>query len=516
MTDRAGNPPVTLDRLRSQGALESLTLVASGEQDRVVQQVVLAESLEKLSRLAPDSLILLTGDAAAGGWALAAALRTAWERRATAVVAPESTCGPAAALLAEHLDLALFSTSSSAFDLALVLAVEVGGPAALRDRRIARAASVLADQRSVVAIVKTLNDELDVPIALTAAGQLIAGDTAAVASDAGQLLVSVSVPGPDGTPWAKLVAPVHRHDKDAAAEVDAVFRLARAPIAAILARARLSSARKIQRDQVAFRRLRSSVASGAVADPTVLGELSDVADGDPNQRVSDPGDRAWHPHGDVVGVYLTDLSLPDEPPGIDVTTMLLDVWSAKLQAAPLVVGEDGWISWFDARLETSAKDVAKRLKNLFAAEAGGRGLAIGIGTRLSGAAGLVASVDQARLAARAGSSGAVSRFDQVGVGTVLASLRASEIMSIGQVALPDLFGARDSDQLIQTLLAVLDCGGSLGQAAERLGIHRNTVLARVGRARELGAGIDDPNTRFAMHALCYAVAARLGSEPESG
>jgi DNA-binding PucR family transcriptional regulator len=56
------------------------------------------------------------------------------------------------------------------------------------------------------------------------------------------------------------------------------------------------------------------------------------------------------------------------------------------------------------------------------------------------------------------------------------------------------------------VLAVLDCGGSLSQASVQLGVHRNTVLSRVARARELGLAFDDPAQRLALHVLCYSLA----------
>jgi DNA-binding PucR family transcriptional regulator len=54
---------------------------------------------------------------------------------------------------------------------------------------------------------------------------------------------------------------------------------------------------------------------------------------------------------------------------------------------------------------------------------------------------------------------------------------------------------------------VLDSGGSLSQASQLLGVHRNTVLARLARARQLGLTYDEPGQRLALHVLCYALAA---------
>ncbi|HEX5012585.1 MAG TPA: helix-turn-helix domain-containing protein [Candidatus Limnocylindrales bacterium] len=51
---------------------------------------------------------------------------------------------------------------------------------------------------------------------------------------------------------------------------------------------------------------------------------------------------------------------------------------------------------------------------------------------------------------------------------------------------------------LRTLQAVLEAG-SLGEAAARLGVHRNTVAYRVGRLEELGGwDLSDPDLRFAL------------------
>jgi hypothetical protein len=51
---------------------------------------------------------------------------------------------------------------------------------------------------------------------------------------------------------------------------------------------------------------------------------------------------------------------------------------------------------------------------------------------------------------------------------------------------------------LRTLQAVLEAG-SLGEAAARLGVHRNTIAYRVGRLEELGGwDLSDPDLRFAL------------------
>ena len=46
-------------------------------------------------------------------------------------------------------------------------------------------------------------------------------------------------------------------------------------------------------------------------------------------------------------------------------------------------------------------------------------------------------------------------------------------------------------ELVATLEALLD-SRSIGEASERLGVHRHTVVYRIGRLRQLGIDADDP------------------------
>jgi DNA-binding PucR family transcriptional regulator len=105
----------------------------------------------------------------------------------------------------------------------------------------------------------------------------------------------------------------------------------------------------------------------------------------------------------------------------------------------------------------------------------------------------------------------VQWFDQVGASAALAWLPTTEIAQVADLCLADLMSARDRVALVQTVLAVLDCGGSLSQASQRLGVHRNTVLARLTRARQLGLTFEEPGQRLALHVICYALAS-LGAD----
>ncbi|NUT42204.1 MAG: helix-turn-helix domain-containing protein, partial [Thermoactinospora sp.] len=58
--------------------------------------------------------------------------------------------------------------------------------------------------------------------------------------------------------------------------------------------------------------------------------------------------------------------------------------------------------------------------------------------------------------------------------------------------------------LLVTLAAVLDEGGAL-KAAERLGVHRNTVTTRLDRIKAAGYDLDDPATRLALQLACHVL-----------
>jgi purine catabolism regulator len=75
--------------------------------------------------------------------------------------------------------------------------------------------------------------------------------------------------------------------------------------------------------------------------------------------------------------------------------------------------------------------------------------------------------------------------------------------------------SRGSD-LVRTLAAYLRLGGALAQAAEHLGIHRNTLSYRLGRITELtGRDLNDPHTRFLLQVAIHARALQRALEAAS-
>jgi sugar diacid utilization regulator len=485
---------------------------------RRVDQVILAETFERLRRTTPHALVVLHDEAATGGWSLAAALHVAWERNASGVVVPRSATSSSSVVLAQRLSIALLVIDDDPVDVALALAGLTSAPQAARASRVALCAERLADQSSIRGVLGVLNSELaPVPVALVIGGSLAAGRADALRPAAGDgEQVRIEINGAGGRPWAELVAAVPARTADVAGHVGTVLRLARLPLLAAWAQARLSTSTQAVQEQAAFRLMRR-LADAPVAD-TASAERADVS------APSWASELGWQVDGRNRAVWIAQAHGGDGRPTEELTQLVRTAWQRHRPDWPIVADEDGWISWqnsadgsassadsADSPGESGSDDSASLRRAIGAVVVAARthGLVLGVGGAHRGVPGLMRSVTEARLAAhvaRDGGPGTVQWFDQVGARATLAWLPRGQIATVADLCLPDLMAARDREALVDTVLAVLDCGGSLSQASVRLGVHRNTVLSRVARARELGLAFDDPTQRLALHVLCHSLA----------
>jgi sugar diacid utilization regulator len=190
----------------------------------------------------------------------------------------------------------------------------------------------------------------------------------------------------------------------------------------------------------------------------------------------------------------------------DLTAVLAHAWGTAGVGSSVVPEGGGWLAW---RSGEPVRDRAafERTLNPLSLTAGRHGLMIGVGGVHSGVVGVLRSVDEAQLAARSGSGapGKPAWFEELGLLASLGSVPWDEVAQVADLCLPALVAARDRAVLAGTLLALLDCGGSATAAADRLGVHRNTVLARTNRARDLGVDLDDPDLRLPLHLVCRGI-----------
>ncbi len=165
-----------------------------------------------------------------------------------------------------------------------------------------------------------------------------------------------------------------------------------------------------------------------------------------------------------------------------------------------------------SRFERGAAELAERVAALVPRALSARGgperpsqWAAGLGEPATSPGQVHRSAAEARDAARLGllvlGPGHVARPADLGVYRLLLALRETAALGpfVAQALAPLLADRRNGDMLIQTLDVFFACNGNLSAAARELHLHRNSLLYRLHRARELlGHDLDDPELRLAL------------------
>lgn len=133
----------------------------------------------------------------------------------------------------------------------------------------------------------------------------------------------------------------------------------------------------------------------------------------------------------------------------------------------------------------------------------------GIGEPGRGVAGMHDSYRDAALALRAGPrvepAGRVFAVADLRVPQLVASVVRQERARYAAAVLAGLREREDWPVLRETLIAWAEGGFQLVRTAERLGVHRNTLLYRLTKIEELsGRGVREPRTAMAMYLACLA------------
>jgi len=153
--------------------------------------------------------------------------------------------------------------------------------------------------------------------------------------------------------------------------------------------------------------------------------------------------------------------------------------------------------------------------------AGGAAVSLGVGTLRDGLDGIRRSHQEARqalaLGRRLSGPGHVTRFDDLGVyRLIFAAESLPELRSLHQETLGPLLvhDRLHNGDLIRTLDAFFAARCSPKEAATILSVHRNTVLYRLDRIREItGYNLDDASIRLRLHlALNVHLALFAGSD----
>ncbi|GAA2852863.1 hypothetical protein GCM10010517_10630 [Streptosporangium fragile] len=530
------------------GPLAGARMYGTGENP--VHQVRIVDEPAVFGTVTPHTAVVLTGRAASGGWAVEMAMRRAWEQAAACVIAPSGGVSAGSeAVLAERLGVTLIFVDEDPLVTAVRVASAAARPEAARTQLVARCATRLAEAGgSVRRVLGTLNAELQgTAVAfLDPYGVRLAGRGHRGGPAEATVLAEVTVPSPDGRPLGTLSARGSARSPGWPAVVRTVLALAVAPLTASATAERLAAFQDAARQAALAERLLRDAdpaaacpgAHGAGADgglrtpgpgpagerhgapyaagagagggqagvPEEDGALAGAAAlGWPTAgpltgyaiRPADPVPGGPVPGGPVPGGPVRGAPAHGEPVQGDPETVRAVV-AASVGPGPIFRRGDGWVGWSALGPGALAAALAGVLPVLPVP------CSAGVGAGAVGLAGVRESLLGAVAAAFVAPTGQIVRADRMGPAGLLAALPAGALRAPAEVVLGPLLAADPDGTLLRTLAAVLDEGGA-SRAADRLGVHRNTVTVRLDRIKAAGFDLGDPAARLALHLACHVL-----------
>ncbi|MFE3947339.1 helix-turn-helix domain-containing protein [Streptomyces sp. NPDC059118] len=498
--------PLTVAELVQQGRLTGVRMSGASGRDAEVGSVRIVDRASVLDTLEPHTAVVLTGRVAAAGWTVEMALRKAWEHAAACVVVTGAAGRPGSVgALAERLGVPLLVIDEDALDAAVRIASAVARPDAGRTALVAQAARALADTGPHAGrVLSALHAVLpSTAVALVGAtGELLAGRRAALSAQGGSLTVRVEVPDGAGGSLGALVARSGSRVVGWEETVRDVLRLAVAPLTAWCAVRRLDDERTGHRAALLLRRLLEADV-GAVDGDEAGRDAAGAGSGE-NER-AEAAALGWPARGPLVGYALRPVAGWDGP---DPGPALRAVWGSVGPGGPLVAYGRCWVAWQSVApadgvdlLEAAARQLAEALTAAapYVPVVGG---VAGTAAALSALGPVLTDACAAAGVAAAGEPGGVVRGDRMGAAQLLSAVPAEMLRGPAEVVLAPLLAADRDGTLLRTLAVVLDAGAAPTAAAEVLGVHRNTVAARLERIRALGFDPDDASQRLALHLAC--------------
>ncbi|MFG1699828.1 PucR family transcriptional regulator [Nonomuraea sp. NPDC049309] len=487
--------PVTVAELVNAGPLAGARMYGAGEHP--VRGVRIVDELSVFATVAPHTAVVLTGSAAGGGWAVEMAMRRAWEQAAACVIAPSGGLSEhSGEVLAERLGVTLVFVDEDPLLVALRVASAASRPDAARTQLVARCATRLAEAGpSARRVLGVLNAELPGTAVtfLDRYGLPLAGRRDAIepSSGRGRWSAEVEVPGPAGESLGRLVASGTSRSPGWPAVVRTVLDLAVAPLTAWAASERLHASREFAlQASLAERLLKAAKQPTADADCEQEECAAAVALG-------------WPVRGPLTAYHVRPHTEDGAPPQADPASAAVLI-TAALGQVPVLVRGGGWAGWS----ALPPQDVAERLRRCLPAMPWPA--AAGVGTQVNGLAAAEESLLGAQAAAFVAAPGTVARADRMGPAELLGALPVAGLQAPAAVVLRPLLAVDKDGTLLETLAAVLDEGGAL-RAAERLGVHRNTITTRLERIKAAGFDLDDPTTRLALQLACHVVRRSSGT-----
>ncbi|WIY01359.1 helix-turn-helix domain-containing protein [Amycolatopsis mongoliensis] len=453
-------------------------------------------TLDASHRPAPGELTVVARPVAGTDWQIDALVRRCADAGATGVLLPGTEPLTASRLLADRLAVPLLTTGAPPLDLLVEARLLLAAPEIDRANLLLATHRALGDRlrppEEVVAVVRRL---LRSPVAvLDDRGAPLAGEVT------GRVRLDEAVPQRTEVDGGVLLAhPVllQRPAMWLAAEL----RGTEAARADVVPPALAVAAGALQRWLLANR---LELERDARSRTALLGDLLrlDTEPGaDLRRRVADAGWRlgGWH-----VGLHI------GVPAAVDTVARTQEVMRALDVDAVVVEHGDGWTGWVTFDHEPTAERVRSLATRLQAAHRTLRlGAHMGVGRPHPRPEGLAATVaealDAARLAATRPETGHFLHVDQLGMAQLLLEWTRTDTFEPAARALVAPLRSVPGD-LVRTLSAYLDAESSIAETATVLGVHRNTVAARIARIEQLlGVDLSRPDERLALHLASRAV-----------
>jgi PucR C-terminal helix-turn-helix domain/GGDEF-like domain len=327
----------------------------------------------------------------------------------------------------------------------------------------------------------------------------------------GPSLAEVDIPDASGGTLAVLVVHGSFQSPGWPSVVNAVLALAVTPLIAWAATERLAAERDVALQSALAARLLALASSRAPASGRI-GDLQEgaVPQGAPQGTPPEGADLEAGGDGTLaraaalrwpVGGPLTAYAIRPHDTDLDDLQMIGSVTAATVGPGPVLRREESWAGWSALPPDRLATRLAECLAALPVP------CAAGVGAQVPDLGTMEESLLGAEAAAFVSPAGVVARSDRMGPAKLLAALPGGVLRAPAQMILEPLLGVDRDGTLLETLTAVLDEGGA-SRAAERLGVHRNTVTTRLERIRAAGFDVDDPGTRLALHLAAHVLRPR--------
>lgn len=485
-----GSYAVELQDLTESKLAQDLTARFHPAEPTLVQDLALISDIEEITEVAPDTIVMLSNHVSAGGWMVSAALRYAWERRACAVLAPEQAVNEATVELARRLNVALLTTRRDVTQLSIDLAIQLG---------IARA--------GVMARVQAFVDEITHAATPTALAALISREF-------GGAQVQIRVSGTVTLDYAEPVRSAHTFTGDAGDGDPIIVEIPQGVTSAELilvgtgrrtreyAEQALRAAVPIFRSLLVESRLNSILDSlPAMSIASLIGSAELGLLDAPSREAAL---RGAHTLGER---YRTVCILAAEPASVGAAVH--HIWQRFYPEVPLTAIADGWLAFVPTAGKRARDTTVSDVRAGFG-EIGPLGAGVGVAEQRTSPTELLESVREAWLAARmAGQANArgnnVIEFAEV-PSRLLDRLVPAELADkLVARMFPTLMADAAAGEIIEAVVTFLSARGSVSRAAEILGVHRNTLQARIRRAEDLGIPLADPSEVLSVHMLLASV-----------